>query len=75
MGLSSSGLYAELLNTDAAAYGGTDVGNAGLVESVEEPWPGRPHSAQLRLPPLAALVLKRQGGSDGVVESEESPKR
>lgn len=75
VGLSSSGLYAELLNTDAAAYGGTDVGNAGLVESVEEPWHGRPHSAQLRLPPLAALVLKRQGGSDGVVESEESPKR
>ena len=60
VGFASSGTYAELLNTDAAVYGGTDVGNAGLVTTVEDPWHGRHHSAQLRLPPLAALVLKRQ---------------
>ncbi len=60
VGFASSGTYEELLNTDAAVYGGTDVGNAGLVTTVEDPWHGRRHSSQLRLPPLAALVLKRQ---------------
>ena len=61
LGFPTSGAYGELLNTDAAVYGGSDSGSAGLVEVAEEPWHGRRHSAQLRLPPMAALVLKRQG--------------
>ncbi len=57
-GLPSAGTWDELLNTDAAEYGGSGVGNFGSVEASGEPWAGRPASAELTLPPLAGLWLK-----------------
>ena len=36
---------AERLNTDAALYGGSGMGNLGGVEAVAEPWHGQPCSA------------------------------
>ncbi|MFJ5230920.1 1,4-alpha-glucan branching protein GlgB [Kitasatospora sp. NPDC088391] len=58
LGLPRAGGWAEVLNTDAAAYGGSGVGNAGRV--VAEPLPGHgfPASAELTVPPLAALWLR-----------------
>jgi 1,4-alpha-glucan branching enzyme len=50
--------YLEVLNTDAGVYGGTNTGNMGGVSAEPIPWLGREHSINLRLPPLAALVLK-----------------
>ncbi|MCP5149993.1 MAG: 1,4-alpha-glucan branching protein GlgB [Ectothiorhodospiraceae bacterium] len=49
--------YRELLNSDAACYGGSGIGNLG--ESAAEPVPAHGHTASLRLtlPPLAALIL------------------
>ncbi len=47
----------EVLNTDAAEYGGSGVGNLGVVEAAEEPFHGRPFSATVTIPPLAALWL------------------
>jgi 1,4-alpha-glucan branching enzyme len=47
----------EVLNTDAAVYGGSGVGNLGSVEATSEPWHGRPASAALTLPPLGVLWL------------------
>ncbi|HEY7782644.1 MAG TPA: 1,4-alpha-glucan branching protein GlgB [Ktedonobacterales bacterium] len=52
------GRYAEVLNTDAAVYGGGNVGNLGEVISQPEPLHGRPDSIALTLPPLATLVLR-----------------
>jgi 1,4-alpha-glucan branching enzyme len=49
--------YAELLNTDAALYGGTNVGNQGGVNAADRPAHGRPFSLSLTLPPLSALWL------------------
>jgi 1,4-alpha-glucan branching enzyme len=49
-----AGRWREVLNTDAAAYGGSNAGNAGLVDAVEGAT-----GAELRLavPPLAAIFL------------------
>ncbi|MBC7724370.1 MAG: 1,4-alpha-glucan branching protein GlgB [Burkholderiaceae bacterium] len=58
VGLPFSGTWDELVNTDAAEYGGSGVGNFGAVTATDDPWGGRPASAELTLPPLAGLWLK-----------------
>ena len=50
--------YAELLNSDAAIYGGSNLGNHGGVTAEPIPEHGRPFSLVLTLPPLATLILK-----------------
>jgi 1,4-alpha-glucan branching enzyme len=57
LGLPHAGRWRELVNTDAADYGGSGVGNLGVIEAVPEPWHGQPASAVLTLPPLAVLWL------------------
>ena len=50
--------WREVLNTDAAHYGGSNLGNGGqplIVQPV--PWHGRAQSIELLLPPLATLFL------------------
>ncbi|TFD78723.1 1,4-alpha-glucan branching protein GlgB [Cryobacterium sp. Sr8] len=58
IGLPFAGHWDEILNTDAADFGGSGVGNLGGVTATDEPWAGRPASATLTLPPLAGLWLK-----------------
>jgi 1,4-alpha-glucan branching enzyme len=58
VGVPQAGFYRELLNTDAAAYAGSNVGNAGGVHSEPVAAQGQPHSIVLTLPPLAVLFLK-----------------
>jgi 1,4-alpha-glucan branching enzyme len=58
VGLPHTGQWREVLNTDAAAYGGSGVGNLGGVEAVEQQWHGRPASAAVTLPPLATVWLR-----------------
>jgi 1,4-alpha-glucan branching enzyme len=53
-----AGRWIERLNTDAAIYGGSNVGNAGAVETESVAWHGRPASFLLTLPPLATIVLQ-----------------
>ena len=60
IGAPQPGSYEEILNTDAAIYGGSNVGNLGKVHAESFPHLGRPHSVSLTLPPLAALFLKWQ---------------
>ncbi len=55
LGLPHAGSWREVLNTDADIYNGTGIGNYGAVEATDEPWHGRPASAMMVLPPLAAL--------------------
>ena len=55
LGLPHAGTWREVLNTDATIYNGTGIGNFGAVEATDEPWHGRPASAVMVLPPLAAL--------------------
>ena len=57
LGLPFAGTWRETINTDSQDYGGSGVGNLGAVQAAEVSWHGRPASALLRLPPLAALWL------------------
>ena len=59
VGVTEAGEYREILNTDAADYGGGNVGNAGRVTAVQVGAHGRDWSLELALPPLATLYLKR----------------
>jgi len=52
------GAWREVLNTDSAYYGGSNLGNAAAAMPVEPlPSHGRSHSIVLTLPPLATLFL------------------
>ena len=58
LGVPSPGFYAELLNSDAALFGGSDLGTGGGVSSEPVAAHGFEHSLQLTLPPLGCLLLK-----------------
>jgi 1,4-alpha-glucan branching enzyme len=58
VGVPREGFYRERLNTDAAAYGGSNAGNAGGIPSEPVAAQGHAHSVVLTLPPLAVLFLK-----------------
>jgi 1,4-alpha-glucan branching enzyme len=58
IGLPHAGTWRELLNTDAAEYGGSGVGNLGAVRALNQPSHGYPASAEVTVPPLATLYLR-----------------
>jgi 1,4-alpha-glucan branching enzyme len=51
------GWYRELFNSDAAEFGGSNVGNLGRLLAHDESYMGLPYQLTLTLPPLAALLL------------------
>ncbi len=58
VGLPVGGSYGEVINTDAGAYGGSNLGNMGTVEAHPMSWHGLDHSSQVTLPPLATIWLR-----------------
>ena len=58
VGVSQSGTWREVLNTDASVYGGGNLGSGGAVEAAPHGAHGKAHSIELVLPPLAMVVLK-----------------
>lgn len=57
VGFPGGGRWRERLNTDAAHYGGSGLGNLGCVEAERRHWHGREWSALLTLPPLSGLLF------------------
>jgi 1,4-alpha-glucan branching enzyme len=57
LGLPAAGAWREVLNTDAADYAGSGVGNLGGVVAQGASHHGQPASAVVRLPPLGVLWL------------------
>jgi 1,4-alpha-glucan branching enzyme len=58
VGVPVDGDFIERLNTDAAIYGGSNVGNAGRVPVQDRASHGHPRSVELTLPPLATVFLE-----------------
>jgi len=57
IGVPLAGHYREAVNTDAAIYGGSNMGNLGRVATEASPSHGHPFSLTLTIPPLATLIL------------------
>ncbi|MYW67501.1 1,4-alpha-glucan branching protein GlgB [Streptomyces sp. SID8379] len=62
VGLPDAPAWREVLNTDAAGYGGSDVRNDAVIRPEPTPWHGRAESAALTLPPLAVVWLEPAPG-------------
>lgn len=58
VGVDEELLYAEILNSDASVYHGSNVGASGGVHARAIPANGRAYSIALDLPPLGALFLE-----------------
>ncbi len=54
------GVWREILNSDAAIYDGSGLGNLGSKETIPIAAHGRPQSLSLTLPPLAAVYLRHE---------------
>jgi 1,4-alpha-glucan branching enzyme len=63
IGLPAAGPWEEVLNTDSGFYGGSNVGNLGVLMAEPTSQHGQPASTHLTLPPLATLVLRLARGS------------
>jgi len=59
IGVPEQGQYKEILNSDSSYYGGSNVGNLGLINAEFIQHNYRPYSLNLTLPPLAVIFLKR----------------
>ncbi|MET1046217.1 MAG: alpha amylase C-terminal domain-containing protein, partial [Hyphomicrobium sp.] len=57
IGVPHAGRWFERFNSDAARYGGSDVGNGGEVFTEPQAHHGHPQALRLTLPPLSVLVL------------------
>ncbi|HVJ54282.1 MAG TPA: 1,4-alpha-glucan branching protein GlgB [Aliidongia sp.] len=57
VGVPRGGHWIERINTDAAIYGGSNMGNGGGALAEDRAWHGQPCSLTLTLPPLATIVL------------------
>ena len=60
LGVPQAGRYVEILNSDSAFYGGSNLGNGGALEACEGEWMNRPANLEITIPPLAAVVLRRE---------------
>ncbi len=58
LGVPQSGMWRELINSDAGEFGGSGWGNFGGVEAAPVRSHGRSHSVCLTLPPLSTLILE-----------------
>ena len=72
VGLPFAGRWREVLNTDAEIYGGSGVGNLGVVEAEPRMWHGRPASAALRLPPSGVLWLAPERSVQDEIGAEQA---
>ena len=57
IGLPRAGRWREVLNSNAAEYGGSGTGNLGTVTAVPEPLFGQPASVTLHIPALSTIWL------------------
>jgi 1,4-alpha-glucan branching enzyme len=72
VGLPRAGKWRELLNSDAAIYGGSNLGNFGGVLAEDKTWHSQPCSAEFTLPPLSILVFRPERPPVEIVTGAEA---
>ncbi len=60
IGVPHEGAWREIANTDSQFYGGSNMGNQGVVRTSKEAAHGEHQSIELTLPPLATIVLRAE---------------
>jgi 1,4-alpha-glucan branching enzyme len=60
VGVPYPGTWREILNSDAAVYDGSGLGNLGSKGTMHVEAHGHPQSLSLTLPPLAAVYLRHE---------------
>jgi 1,4-alpha-glucan branching enzyme len=68
IGLPKPGQWREVLNSDAAIYGGGNSGNMGGVTAKELKCHNQPCCAEMTLPPLSIIAFKPEAGLEAVPE-------
>ena len=61
LGVPAAGQWQEVLNTDAAAHGGSNVLNEGMLTAADDGIDGQPATLTVTLPPLGAAYFKVAG--------------
>jgi 1,4-alpha-glucan branching enzyme len=61
IGVPLAGSWREVFNSDSGLYGGSNVGNAGQIETTQSAAHGHAQSLELTLPPLAPIFLRYDG--------------
>ena len=76
IGVPRPGKWRELLNSDAAIYGGSNMGNLGGVTAAEKPWHNQPCSADFILPPLSIVAFRPERSADeAAAEAAPAPEK
>jgi 1,4-alpha-glucan branching enzyme len=57
VGVPKAGYWREILNSDAAIYGGSGVGNRGGMHTDGQSWHGYDQSLVVTVPPLGIVVF------------------
>ena len=60
IGVPHEGTWREIANTDSQFYGGSNMGNQGVVHTSKQAAHGEHQSIELTLPPLATIVLRAE---------------
>ena len=60
IGVPEAGFFEEILNTDAAEFGGSNLGNMGGVAAISRTTHERPFTISIVLPPLAVVAFRRR---------------
>ncbi len=58
LGLPEAGRFLEIFNSDAEAFGGSNLGNGGAIVAEEKQSHGRLASAEIVVPPLGVVMFK-----------------
>jgi 1,4-alpha-glucan branching enzyme len=75
VGVPRDGHWREILNSDAAIYGGSGQGNMGGVDAAPIPLHGRKYSVTLTLPPLSAVFLQASPAESAATAPVQPPGR
>ena len=70
IGLPRPGKWRETINSDAAVYGGSNVGNFGGVISEDETWHNQSYSAEFTLPPLSIIVFQPERAAEEMTNGQ-----